>query len=244
MLLDWVIALLLFALAVPIAFLRLDAQSLWLDEGTTQAYVTSTYLGSLLFDLVRPSQGYPLYHVLLKLVTRAFGDSEWVLRAPSALAASLAVPALYALGAELRGRVVGLVAAAMLVIAPWGLGLAQEAKVYSLALLVAILLAWLFARASRLGGRGRWLLWLLAALVAPFVHRLLILSLLGCAVAWALFLPRSMRWPALLATAVAGGVLVGAIVGSIRYNSAAAQYSAVGPIQALSMTLAQFSTLR
>jgi hypothetical protein len=237
---DWLIALVLLALAVPIAFWHLDAQSLWLDEGTTQAYVTRTYLGSLLADLVRPSQGYPLYHVLLKLVTRAFGDSEWALRAPSALAGSLAVPALYALGAELRGRTVGLAAAALLLIAPWGLGLAQEAKVYSLALLVAILLALLFARALRLGGRG-WLGWLVLVLLAPFVHRLLLLSLLGCAMAWAVSQPPRVRWPALLATVVASGVVVGAIIGSIRYTSAAAQYNNVGPFAALGRTAAQFS---
>ncbi len=165
---DWLLTLALFALALPFAFRHLDFQSLWLDEGTTQAYVTNTYLSALLFDLVRPSQGYPLYHVLLKLVTRTLGDGEWALRAPSALAGALAVPALYALGAELRGRVIGLAAALMLAFAPWGLGLAQEAKVYSLALLVVVINALLFARAMRLGGRRRWLVWIAFALVLPF----------------------------------------------------------------------------
>jgi mannosyltransferase len=239
--LDWLVALALFAAAIPVAFLRLDAQSLWLDEGTTQAYVTSTYLGALLFDLVRPSQGYPLYHVLLKLVVRTLGDSEWALRAPSALAASLTVPSLYALGTELRGRTTGLAAAALLVLAPWGLGLAQEAKVYSLALLVVVVLSWLLARALRLGARGHWTLVFVVALVAPFVHRLLILSLLGCFAAWAVVQPRSRRWPALMAAVVLSGIAVGAIIGSLRYNSATAQYPDYGPLAALQVTAAQFS---
>ena len=58
--------------------------------------------------------------------------------------------------------------------------------------------------------------------------------------AWALQRPR-VRWPALLATVVASGVVVGAIIGSIRYTSAAAQYNNVGPFAALGRTAAQFS---
>src|SRR4051794_28018460 len=95
---NWIVAFGLTLCALPITFHQLGAQSLWLDEGTSQAYVTSHHLGQLLLDLVSPAQAYPLYHLVLKVTTRVLGDGEWALRAPSALAGALAVPALYLLG--------------------------------------------------------------------------------------------------------------------------------------------------
>src|SRR5687767_10349539 len=117
--LDRLLAVGLLLLALPIALHNLDAKSLWLDEGTTQAYVTTNHLGRLLLDLFRPEAAYPLYHLLVKAATRALGDGEWALRLPSALAFSLTAPLLYLLGAELRARITGLAAAALLIVSPW-----------------------------------------------------------------------------------------------------------------------------
>ncbi|MDQ5853847.1 MAG: glycosyltransferase family 39 protein, partial [Chloroflexota bacterium] len=237
----WLLALGLLLIALPITFHNLGVQSLWLDEGVTQAYVTGQRLGTLLLDLLAPWQGYPLYYLVVKVTTRALGDSEWALRQPSALAGGLAVPALYLLGTELRGRAVGLAAAALLLLAPWGLWQAQDAKPYSLALLAAIVLALLFARALRLGTRRAWLWWIIVALAAPFVHRLLLLSLLGCAACWALFQPRARRWPTLFATAAAAMLVLAAIAGLLRYQRAGGQFRDVGPLHAARLTFEQFS---
>lgn len=240
-LLDSALLLVLFLAALRIMLYRLGDQSLWLDEGTTQAYVTSHKLLRLVRDLFDPTQAYPLYHLLLKFVVRALGDGEVALRLPSAVAGALAVPALYLLGAELRGRTVGLAAAILLLLAPWGIYQAQNAKAYSLALLVMILMALLFARALRIGTRASWLQFGLMALLGLFVHRFLALSLLGCAACWAIFQPRARRWPALIATIIATAVVVGAIVGSLRYQQASQQFAGTGPLEALKLTFAQFA---
>lgn len=240
-LLDGALVVALFLLALRITLYQLGAQSLWLDEGTTQAYVTGHKLLRLLRDLVDPTQAYPLYHLLLKVVVRALGDGEIALRLPSAVAGALAVPALYLLGAELRGRTVGLAAATLLLMAPWGIYQAQNAKAYSLALLVMILAALLLARALRFGTRASWLQFGLLALLSLFVHRFLALSLLGCAAYWAIIQPRARRWPALIATIIVMAVVVGAIVGSLRYQQAQQQFNGTGPVDALGRTFAQFA---
>lgn len=240
-LVDWVIFLGLLSVALPLTFFRLGAQSLWLDEGTTQAYVTSRHVGALLLDLFRPAQAYPLYHLVVKVVVRLLGDSEWALRLPSAIASGCAVPMLYLLGKELRGRLPGLTAALLLVLAPWGLKQAQDAKAYGLMLLVAIVLAWTFSRAQRLNTRRAWLVCLGIALIAPFVHRLLIFSLLACITSWAIFQPRSRRWPALLVALVGAVVVLGALIGSLQYHRASGQFAQVGPVTALGRTFTQFS---
>ena len=241
-LVDLVVVAIMLVAALRLTFHRLGFQSLWLDEGAAHQYVTTRRVGALLLDLFRPSQAYPLYHLVLKLATRVLGDVEWALRLPSAVAGGLAVPALYLLGAELRGRVVGLGAAALLLLAPWGLRQAQDAKAYSLALLVVILVALTFARALRLGTRRAWLLWAAVAIVAPFAHRLLLLSLLGCAACWAIFQPRARRWPALFAAAAAAVLLIAGIAGALRYQRAESQFAPIGPLRAAALTFAQFST--
>ncbi|NJO07636.1 MAG: DUF2723 domain-containing protein, partial [Chloroflexaceae bacterium] len=84
----------------------------------------------------------------------------------SALAGALAVLALYATAHELQhhlpterqNRAFPLAAAVLLAFAPFALWYAQEAKVYSLLLLVVVLLMWALLRAVR---HGTWQAWLL-----------------------------------------------------------------------------------
>jgi 4-amino-4-deoxy-L-arabinose transferase-like glycosyltransferase len=238
----WVVALVLLVAALWIRLYRLDAQPLWLDEGATWATVTGNRLGALLRDLFRPTQAYPLYHVLMKLDTRLLGDGAWALRLPSAVAGALAVPAIYALGRELRGEVLGLGAAVLLLVSPFAIWQAQDAKAYSLTLLVTILLALTLARAIRRATPASWLAFALAALVAPFVHRLLLFSLLGAAVVWALTATHRYRRRVLAGALVAALGVVGALVVSLRAQSAGGQYSGTGALQALWLTFGQFAT--
>jgi hypothetical protein len=55
---------LLFILALALRLYRLDAQSLWLDEGGTWAEVTGKGWLALLAELWSRDAAYPLYHVL------------------------------------------------------------------------------------------------------------------------------------------------------------------------------------
>lgn len=237
----WLPALLLFGAALWLRLYRLDAQPLWLDEGQTWAQVTRSRFSTLLIDLVRPSQAYPLFHLLLKFDTRLLGDSEWALRLPSALAGALAVPAIFALGRELRGWLPGIIAALLLLVSPFAIWQAQDAKAYSLVLLTTILLAWTLARALRLKTRRSWLIFSAVAVIAPFVHRLLLLTLIGCLVAWALLMPSRWRRAALIATVIAGAGLVAALMLAQDYQRAGGQFAWVGPAQAAWLTFGQFS---
>jgi mannosyltransferase len=241
LILGWLAMALLFGAALAIRLYRLDAQPLWLDEGTTWAQVTGSKLGALLVDLFRPSQAYPLFHVLLKLATRLLGDSEWSLRLPSALAGALAVPAIFGLGRALRGWVLGIAAALLLLVSPFGIWQSQDAKAYSLTLLTAILLGWTLIRAINSGVRRDWLIFAVVALLAPFVHRLLILTLLGCLLAWSLTSShRRRRWA--MWAAIGGGLaLVTALALSLEYQQASGQFAAVNPLRAAWLTFSQFA---
>ncbi len=233
-------------LALGARLYRLDAQSLWLDEGNSWAMAMQPW-PTLWLDLVKPNAAYPLYHLLLKAWIGLAGDSEWMLRLPSALAGALSVPAL-ALAARAtvtapdQRRVVTVVAALIGLVSPFALWYAQEAKVYAMVLLVSAVMLWLTLRAA-LHDRSRDWAWLIGlAVIAFFVHRLTALLTLSAALVWLFSRPRRYAWP------IAGGLLlvgVGMIVamaagiGSDRAASGAA--TAADPLSALGLTFTRFS---
>lgn len=234
-------AIVLFVAALALCLHDLAVQPLWLDEGWTWRIVTSSSWGTLVRDLFRPSQAYPLFHLLLKPFTLV-SDNEWWLRFPAAVIGALAIPALYALGRELRGVVLGLGSSLLLLVSQFALRQAQDTKAYSLMLLITILLAWTLARAMRRGTRREWLGVALCAITCVFVHRLLVFTLLGCVVAWALVAHHKYRWWVLAGAAVAGAVLVAGLAWAQDYVSAGAQFPNVNPIRAAWRTFVQFST--
>jgi uncharacterized membrane protein len=232
---------LLLAAALVICLHDLGAQPLWLDEGWTWSIVKGGTFASLVRDLFRPSQAYPLFHLILKPVT-LLGDSEWLLRLPAAIIGAFAVPALFALGRELRGMMLGLSSALLLLVSQFALRQAQDTKAYSLMLLIAILLAWALARVLRRGTRPDWLLLAGFALTSLFVHRLLAFTVLGCVVAWVLLSRHPRRWWVLLGVGLAGVLLVAGLVWAQDLVRAGAQFPRVNPIRAAWRTFVQFST--
>ena len=138
-------------LAAAVRFHRLDAQSLWYDEGITAAH-TARSLPELI-PLLQVNVHTPAYFVLLAGWTDLAGDSEFALRLPSALFSILSVALAYALGVRLYGSLAGVVAAALMVLNSFSIGYAQEARMYAMLTAIAGVSMILFIR--MLGGRGR-----------------------------------------------------------------------------------------
>jgi hypothetical protein len=245
-------------LAFGLRMYRLDAQSLWLDEGSTWVEVTGKGWLTLFGELFSPNAGYPLYHLLLKAWVLVAGDSEWVLRFPSALAGGLVVPVLMAAAGELRvasGRTddeYALAAAGLLTaFSPYALWHAQDAKVYSLLILASALLVWALLRAVRLDTPRAWLLFAAVALTSIFVHRLALLLLAGAAFVIALSLWRrgpgvarrgAVMWAiGALALSLAG---VAGVILATRDERMVGERSAVGMLEGLWFTFAHFSLNR
>ncbi|MEF3274350.1 MAG: glycosyltransferase family 39 protein [Chloroflexus sp.] len=238
--------LIAFIGASALRLYRLDAQSLWLDEGSSWTMAMQPW-PVLLYDLVLPNAAYPLYHLLLKGWISLVGASEWMLRLPSVLAGALSVP-LLALAARTavtesdQRNVVAVTAACIGLISPFAIWYAQEAKVYALVLLVSVAMLWLTLRAAQSDQVRDWL-WLggLAA-VAFFVHRLTALLTLGAALVWLFSQPRRYTWliaSGLLLTGVGMILAMAAGVGNDRAASGAA--IAADPLRALWLTFTRFS---
>ena len=151
--------LLLGALACASIVLRvreLDA-GLWVDEGLSYGIADRP-----LTDIpgtLRQDGSPPLYYLLLHLYTRAFGvRSEVALHALSLAFAVLAILVAYALAASLFGRRAGWMAAALAASIPYLNQYAQEARMYTLVVLLAITTVATFVGAFVLGRGRRWTL--------------------------------------------------------------------------------------
>ncbi len=136
-----------------LAVVRLGERSLWADEGATAYLAQQLDSPSRAIEL---HKDFPFLHLFITMGTVRLSRSEFALRFPSAMAATLTLPVLYLLGRRLLNGTAGLVAAFLLAISPFAVGYAQEARAYALLELLACtsLLLLLLALAQR-----RWYWW-------------------------------------------------------------------------------------
>ncbi|NEP18267.1 MAG: hypothetical protein F6J97_15410 [Leptolyngbya sp. SIO4C1] len=122
----------------------------------------------------------PLYFVLLRLWVKLWGPSLTSLRSLSALFSILILPAAFWLCRELfRSPAVGWVAMALIAVSPVQVIYAQEARQYSLWMLLTLVSSAVLLRALRLGGQGRWGLYSLSLALGLYTHLFFTLIALG-----------------------------------------------------------------
>jgi uncharacterized membrane protein len=165
----WVVAG-LTVLAAGLRFATLGAQSYHHDEIVTASRVLRGDLWHAMDAVGFSESAPPLYYLLAWLWTQLTGTGEFGLRSLSALAGVATVPVAYLIGAELRGRRTGIVAAALVAVNPMLIWYSQEARAYALLSLLTALGALYFLR-SLDGGRRRDLTaWGVASALAIATH--------------------------------------------------------------------------
>ena len=169
---------------------------IWLDEGWTLGIVDRPGWGAFAQQL-RLDVNPPLYFLLLRGWTAAFGDGDGALRGFSTLAACLlpAAALLPGAGVEARDRWTW---AALLALWTPGIAFAQEARGYALLTLLAAVQTVLFAHLLGRPSLRRATLWTAAAaLTALTQHHALILTAAQGLALLALERTRVLRlWPA------------------------------------------------
>lgn len=127
------------ALAAALRFYALPRQSFWADEGNSVALATrpaAAILAAAAADIHPPA-----YYLLLKLWGGLFGLGESGARSFSALVGVLLVGALGLLGRRLGGARVGALAALLAAVHPFLIYYSQEARMYELLALCAVVAA-------------------------------------------------------------------------------------------------------
>ncbi len=157
------------AVAAVLRFWTLGDQSYWYDEWDT-AYMTELSFGGM-WDRMHVELSPPIYFVATWLWAKPFGDSEFALRSISALAGVATIPVLYLATKELVNRRAGLIVAWLAAVNPVLVWYSQEARSYSLMLLLTALSFLFFIRAMR-GDRRALLWWSVSSAAALATHYL------------------------------------------------------------------------
>ncbi|MEI6126406.1 MAG: glycosyltransferase family 39 protein [Pseudomonadota bacterium] len=138
----------IISLGALLRFTKLDVQSLWNDELSSLNRINKTGLLQVIADSkndVHP----PLYYSLLYLWQNTFEKSACSARALSAFLGTLSILAIFFLGKELYAEKEGLISALIFSTSYFGIYYSQEARSYSLLLLLSICSYLFFIKALR-----------------------------------------------------------------------------------------------
>jgi hypothetical protein len=198
----WLLLVLLL-IAVGSRFYRLDAQSFWNDEGNTARLVERP--ARLIVEGAAGDVHPPGYYLALAAWRAGVGETEFALRAFSALSGVLTVAVTAALGWRAGGPTTALGAASLVALHPLAVYYGQEARMYALLGLISALTLWAaegFARAARddAGSLRRPAAWatalaflVVAGLYTQYAYAFVVLAInLAFAIAW--LLPSRRAW--------------------------------------------------
>ena len=165
------ITLLLLAITVVgavLRFLYLGRKSFWLDEGVSVMLARLDF-ANLLHILWRREANMALYYGLLR-VWLHFGAGDYFVRSLSAIVSVAAIPVIYLLGKRLFSSPTGMLAAALFSVHAWQVRYAQEARSYSLYVLLSSLSCLFFLAAIEKPARGRWNAYIACTVLAIYSH--------------------------------------------------------------------------
>jgi uncharacterized membrane protein len=133
----------------------------WLDEATSGFDSRLSYGGMLRY--LEHDNHPPLEYSILWAVAHTIGSTQTELRLPSVLFGTLMIPMLYLAGRALYRPQVGVVAAAFGTVGALAVWYSQEARMYSLFMLLATVTIWAQSRALTTDKKRYWLAWAAAS---------------------------------------------------------------------------------
>jgi hypothetical protein len=163
------------ALALFVRFYRLTDRSLWLDEILASQPSHLHGPGDVITWSMAAVNQMPLFYTFTWLL-HPWGDGEFVLRLPAAVAGALTVPAIFALARAAFGTRAGLVASLLTAVMPFAVWYSQEARSYTLLMLLTTMQMWFGLRSVKRGGALDWLGLTVFTVLNLYTHYLAILS--------------------------------------------------------------------
>ncbi len=214
---QWVVGILLFLVALGCNFYRLGAPSIWFDEAFSVELARQP-LPLLWHIIFGPEPNMELYYLFLHFwlsLTGLFGlnPTEFVVRFPSAIFATLSTVVLFILGRRFLGTIAASLGTLLYLLNYLQLTYAQQTRSYALQLLL-LCVAWyaLFAVMHTEKNAIRWwICYCVAMILAVYAHLFSGLILLAQVVAFAGLLLLPNVWRA-QARKVAKGYLLSLVV--------------------------------
>lgn len=206
--------------AFGLRLVHLTRFELFVDEAATWWFARLTAGGRLAEQMsLEPTP--PLYYGLVGLLMKVFGESDLVLRLPSAVFGAAAVPLVFALGKATFGSRAGAFAAGILAIHPLHVFYSREARVYPLLLCLTLWTLLSLWRALETDGMRAWAVFSSALILVCYSHFYgLFLALTAALAVVLLGRGAAMRWRGLLATGAAMLVFAPYVAGTLPHLKA------------------------
>jgi mannosyltransferase len=176
--------------AASLRLFHLGLKSFWADEAFSITLAQSGW-AEFRHALASTEANMALYYVLLRLWSH-ISDTPSFVRALSVLAGVATVPAIYFTGETLFSRRAGMIAALLLTVNVFHISYSQEARSYSLVVLLVTCSSLFFVRNVRSQGHAGGVWHISTSAAALYTHFFAALVLLAQSVSWIL-LPRQFR---------------------------------------------------
>src|SRR5271167_3456953 len=162
------VVIFMVASATALRFHDLAAKTFWFDEGVSVGIARLDWynFGRILW---RREANMSLYYLFLRGWLH-FGQSEFFVRSLSVLFALMTIPVLYFLGRRLFNSRAGLIAAALLAANAYHVRYSQEARSYSLMVLLCTGSSLYFLKCLKLPSRRNRLVYMLLSTAAVYAH--------------------------------------------------------------------------
>lgn len=157
----------LLGLALRVALI--NVQSLRLDEGIFLRQYRAPVI-QIWRELSMGDVHTPLYHLMMHFWIQAVGTSEWVLRIPTVVFGTAAIPLTYLVGRRIVGTRGAVLAATLTASSPFMVWHSDEAKMYPLLLLMVLASMYLLTLAAERGGIGLWSAYVVVTTLACYTH--------------------------------------------------------------------------
>lgn len=201
-------------------------QSLYGDEHYTFNIVTHHGVRGVWHQVYATSITPPLHYYLAWLAVQFGGDKTILVRLPSLILGTAAIPLLFLIARRIGGVGVGLIAAALLALSPFALFYSTEARAYETVVFLITVSMLSLLKASEGDGRRWWVIYVLSSCAAIWAHytSVFVLSVEG---AWALWTQAGRRRQVLAAQAAIVLLYMPWLPGYLhqRHNPGVAQYT-------------------
>jgi mannosyltransferase len=179
----------------------LGSSSLWTDEMWSIGTARLPWR-NVLWVVLHKDSNASLYYALLHMWLR-LGSSEASVRFLSVLLGVIAVPVLYLVGNRLLGKPVGLISSLLLTVNKLHISQSQNARTYSLVVLLVTVSSLYFVRGMEQPSRKNWCGYVLASVLAIYAHIFAVL-VVAAQLASLVFLRRQdVPWKRLIASVAA-----------------------------------------
>lgn len=191
----------IISLAALLMLLFLGEKSLWLDEAFSVTLAQQDW--DTMWQVISETEANQgLYYLLLSLWSN-IGTSEFTVRSLSVIFSLSTLPFIYLLGKRLFGVRIGLIAALLLAVNAFYVHYAQEARGYSLAVLLVTASSDFFVRSIESSTRGGvWVAYIITSSLAVYAHFFSLLILIVHAFSLVALRRDSVPWKGLLVSGI------------------------------------------